>query len=74
MGAVIISWILLLGVIYIPLFQEVFTGFESYYVTTVGDWGLILGFTLGLCFIAELFRYLFRTTWFKNQVAKFNLA
>ncbi len=65
-GAVVLSWILLLGVVYIPTFQAVFTGFKeadglTYYLLSLEDWAYILGFTVGLCFLFELFRYALRT-------------
>ncbi len=71
-GAVVLSWILLLGVIYIPPFQAVFTGFKpddgfTYYLVGLADWGLIIGFTLGLCILFEIFRYALRT----ERMAKF---
>ncbi|MCE7741925.1 MAG: cation-translocating P-type ATPase [Candidatus Heimdallarchaeota archaeon] len=71
-GAVVLSWIFLLGVIYIPPFQAVFTGFKpddgfAYYLVGWADWGIILGFTLGLCILFEMFRYALRT----ERMAKF---
>ncbi len=63
-GAVVLSWILLLGVVYIPLFQATFTGFKEvlpYYLISLEDWAYIIGFTLGLCILFEIFRYALRT-------------
>ena len=78
-GAVILSWILLLGVVFIPPLQSVFTGFKAenglgYYLMTGTDWGLILGFTVGLCILVEIARYGLRTERFKKMVARFGLA
>ncbi|MBY9002100.1 MAG: cation-translocating P-type ATPase, partial [Candidatus Heimdallarchaeota archaeon] len=71
-GAVVLSWILLLGVVYIPPFQVIFTGFKPdhglpYYLLSLSDWGIIFGFTLGLCILFEIFRYVLRTP----RMAKF---
>ncbi len=65
-GAVVLSWILLIGVVYIPPFQAVFTGFKpadglAYYLISLEDWAYIIGFTLGLCILFEIFRYALRT-------------
>ena len=78
-GAVILSWILLLGVVFIPPLQSVFTGFKvekglGFYLMTGTDWGLILGFTVGLCILVEIARYGLRAEGFKKFVAKIGLA
>jgi Ca2+-transporting ATPase len=78
-GAVILSWILLIGVVFIPPLQSVFTGFKAdkglgFYLMTGTDWGIIIGFTVGLCILVEIARYGLRTEGFKKFVAKIGLA
>ncbi|MCG3221746.1 MAG: cation-translocating P-type ATPase, partial [Candidatus Heimdallarchaeota archaeon] len=70
LGAVILSWALLLMVIYIPPLQMIFSGFDGYYIMNGRDWGYILGFTIGLCILVEIARYGLRTEAFKKFTAK----
>ncbi len=79
-GAILISWFLLLGCVYLPATQTIFTGFNAveeasrYYLLGAADWGYMLAFTLGLCLFAELMRYVFRSKGFKNMLAKLGMA
>ncbi len=68
--AVVLSWILLLGAIYIRPMGEVFSSFtDGYYFFLRGiDWALILGFTIGLCLLIEAFRYLIRMPFIKDRL------
>lgn len=79
-GAILISWFLLIGCVYLPATQNIFTGFKPfhgesrYYLLTAADWGYILGFTLSLCIFAELMRYVFRSKGFRNLLSKMGQA
>ncbi|MHA1827989.1 MAG: cation-translocating P-type ATPase [Candidatus Heimdallarchaeaceae archaeon] len=84
-GSVLLSWVLLLGVVYIPQFQLVFTSFKpteiqgtpvtfGYYALTGMDWLYILAFTVGLCVLVEIARYGLRSKAFKKLVAKAGLV
>jgi len=74
-GAILLSWFLLVGAVYLPTTQAIFTGFKLHtYKITLTDWGAIMAFTLGFCLFAELMRYVFRTRAFKNMVSRFGAA
>ena len=69
-GAVILSWILLIGAVYVRPIGIIFSSFtEGYYFFLRGiDWALILGFTIGLCLLIEAFRYLMRVPFIKDRL------
>ena len=74
-GAVILSWGLLLLVIYIPGLQMIFSGFKEFnvaYLLSGEDWLYILGFTIGFCAFTELARYGLRSTVFHKIRKKFS--
>ncbi|MCG3227686.1 MAG: cation-translocating P-type ATPase [Candidatus Heimdallarchaeota archaeon] len=68
--AVLLSWILLLGAVYVRPIGIVFSSFtEGYYFFLRGvDWAIILGFTMGLCLLIEAFRYVIRMPFIKNRL------
>ena len=78
--SILISWFLLIGCVYLPATQSIFTGFKAvkgqsrYYLLDFADWGYILGFTLSLCIFAELMRYVFRSKSFKKLVSRMGAA
>ena len=69
--AVILSWVLLLGAVYIRPLGVVFSSFtDGYYFFLRGiDWAIILGFTIGLCLLIEAFRYVIRMPFLKERLA-----
>ncbi|MHA1515934.1 MAG: cation-translocating P-type ATPase [Candidatus Heimdallarchaeaceae archaeon] len=74
-GAVVLSWTLLLLVIYIPSLQMIFSGFKEFkvaYLLSGEDWLYILGFTIGFCAFTEFARYLLRSTGFQKIRTKFS--
>ncbi len=76
-GAVLLSWALLLVVIYVPSLQMIFSGFKEFdvaYLLTGEDWLYILGFTIGLCIIIEIARYGLRSNTYKKLVAKIGIS
>ncbi|GAG54117.1 unnamed protein product, partial [marine sediment metagenome] len=75
LGAVALSWILLVGCVYIPQTLAIFSGFKLHYYALTGmDWLVMLSITLGMCIAAELFRYLFRADWFQRTFRKAQVA
>ena len=74
-GAILISWFLLVGAVFLPATQAIFTGFKLHYYLIPGmDWAYIMMFTLGFCLFAELMRYVFRSRTFKKMVSRFGAA
>ncbi|GAG93130.1 unnamed protein product, partial [marine sediment metagenome] len=74
-GAILLSWFLLVGAVFVPSTQAIFTGFKlHYYSIPVTDWAAIMIFTLGFCIFAEIMRYVFRSTVFKQMLGKFGMG
>ncbi|MCE7739243.1 MAG: cation-translocating P-type ATPase [Candidatus Heimdallarchaeota archaeon] len=74
-GAILLSWFLLVGAVFLPATQAIFTGFKLHYYPIPGiDWAYIMMFTLGFCLFAEMMRYVFRSTTFKKMVSRFGAA
>ncbi|MHA1779034.1 MAG: cation-translocating P-type ATPase [Candidatus Heimdallarchaeaceae archaeon] len=68
--SVLISWILLLLVIYIKPLLAIFSGFtiEDAYFLSAADWGIILAVTLGCQVFVEIARYLIRWVQTKRKM------
>jgi Ca2+-transporting ATPase len=69
-GAILISWVLLIATLYVRPLGMVFSEFSEgyYYFLTGRDWMMIFVFTVGLCLFIELIRTLLRTDFVKKNL------
>jgi magnesium-transporting ATPase (P-type) len=71
-GAILISWVLLITTLYVKPLGVIFSSFSEgyFYFLTGRDWMMILAFTIGLCLFIEFIRTLLRSDKVRKIFAK----
>jgi len=72
-GAILISWVLLITTLYVKPLGVIFSDFSEgyFYFLTGRDWMMILAFTVGLCMFIELIRTILRSDKVRKILQKY---